>query len=87
MSNAPLAVSQWGRPPMARRHTVKTGPINLTLETVLFQEQKKRDVEEWIKFNEVVAPSLLVQWINGNKIPVLTAVFREILGVSRVLGL
>lgn len=41
MSNAPLEVSQWGRPPMARRHTVKTGPINLTLEIVLFQEQKK----------------------------------------------
>lgn len=41
MSNAPLEVSQWGRPPMARRHTVKTGPINLTLEIVLFQEQKE----------------------------------------------
>lgn len=41
---------------MARRHTVKTGPINLTLEIVLFQEQKKRDVEEWIKkLNEVAA--------------------------------
>lgn len=47
MSNAPLEVSQWGRPPVARSHTVKTGPINLTLEIALFQEQKnKGDVEK-----------------------------------------
>lgn len=40
MSNAPLEVSQWGRPPVACRHTVETGPINLTLEIALFQKQK-----------------------------------------------
>lgn len=39
MSNAPLEVSQWGRPPVARCRTVNTGPINLTLEIALFQEQ------------------------------------------------
>lgn len=41
MSNVPLEVSQWGRPAVARSHTVKTGPINLTLEIALFQEQKR----------------------------------------------
>lgn len=46
MSNIPLEVSQWGRPPMARCHTVKTGPINLTLEIALFQKKKKKK-ETW----------------------------------------
>lgn len=56
MSNGPLELSQWGRPPVACRHTVKTGPINLTLEIALFHKQKKRDMEEWIKKrNEVAA--------------------------------
>lgn len=67
MNNAPLEVSQWGPTPVARSHTVKTGPINLTLEIALFQEQKKK--ESWKngikKLNEVV-PALLTQWINVN---------------------
>lgn len=46
MSNAPLEVSQWWRPPVARSRTLNTGPINLTLEIALLQEQKKKeDVE------------------------------------------
>lgn len=64
MSNAPLEVSQWGQPPVARSHTVKTGPINLTLEIALFQEQKWE--RERKNLNKMVAPSLLTLWINMN---------------------
>lgn len=66
MSNAPLEVSQWGWPPVARSHTVKTGPINLTLEIALFQEQKRGRGRMDKKLNKVVAPSLLTKWINVN---------------------
>lgn len=47
MSNTTLEVSQWGLPPVACSHAVKTGPINLTLETALLQEQKI-EMEQWL---------------------------------------
>lgn len=72
MSNASLEVSQWGRPPVARSHTVKTGPINLTLKIPLFQEQKRGRGRK--NPNKMVAPSLLTQWINVN-IMIMSCVF------------